>query len=162
MVGGGFEELTEETHAEVRALILAGLADHWGVIDESLNSDLADLLDSYRDGRTVVLRGADGVIIGTGTIIARGDGVAEIVRMSVASTARRGGFGRRIVDELMDTARRWGIERVVLETTSTWTDVIDFYLANGFVITHVAPSEFGDDTWFERPVSQLQTGRGGD
>lgn len=48
------------------------------------------------------------------------------------------------------TAAGWGVSVVVLETTSTWTEVIDFYLRCGFEITHVAGGDFGSDTWFER------------
>ena len=75
--------------------------------------------------------------------------------MSVAAAHRRRGIGRLIVAELVATARRWGVERVVLETTSTWTDAVDLYRSCGFVVTHVD----GDDTWFALevlPMSDLQ------
>lgn len=154
-----FEELDEHNHAEVRALILRGLGDHWGSIDESLNPDLDDMMSSYACGRTIVLRGPDREVLGTGTIVPRAESVAEIVRMSVADSARRSGIGRRIVDELIATATQWGVDVVVLETTSAWQDVVDFYLACGFERTHTANGEFGDNTWFERRCSPaLSTG----
>lgn len=144
-----FEELDDQNQAEVRALILAGLGDHWGYVDERLNPDLNNIVSSYRDGRTVLLRDSGGELIGTGTVVPRGEGVAEILRMSVARGARRQGVGRRIVGELLATARQWDIAAVVLETTSSWEDVVSFYLECGFTITHVADGEFGSDTWFE-------------
>lgn len=39
-----FEDLDPSSHDEVRRLILVGLGQHWSVIDESLNSDLDDML----------------------------------------------------------------------------------------------------------------------
>lgn len=144
-----FEELTKSTHQQVRSLILAGLEQHWGSIDESLNPDLDDMLTSYQNGRTLVARDTAGDIVGTGTLILRSDHVAEIVRMSVDSSVRRRGVGRQIVDELVATARANRCERVILETTSTWTEVIEFYQSCGFTITHVEVGEFGSDTWFE-------------
>lgn len=82
------EDLDRDNEDAARTPILAGLADHWGPIDETLNPDLVDLLGSYRAGRTVLVRGDDGVVVGTGTVMPRTAGVAEILRMSVASSAR--------------------------------------------------------------------------
>ena len=143
-----FEDLTAATHGAVRDLILDGLAEHWGVVDESLNPDLDDMLTAYRAGRTLVARDHDGRIIGTGTLRPHRDAEAEIVRMSVRRDARRFGLGRRLVDELIAIARGWGVEAVVLETTTSWTDAVAFYTRCGFDVTHVEVGEFGSDTWF--------------
>ena len=75
-------------------------------------------------------------IVGTGVLVPRGDGVAEIVRMSVARTLRRCGLGREILARLIDQARGTGVKKTILETTETWSEVIAFYLTNGFRITH--------------------------
>jgi len=107
MVETQFEELDRHNHTEVRALILEGLRDHWGSVDEALNPDLDDMMSSYRTGRTVVVRGSVGTIVGSGTIVPRPEGVAEILRMSVDRSVRRSGVGRAIVDELLETARSW-------------------------------------------------------
>lgn len=61
------EELTRDNQDEARSLILAGLADHWGSIDETLNPDLDDMVASYQKGRTVLIR-EDGFLVGTGTL----------------------------------------------------------------------------------------------
>ncbi|MCB1000244.1 MAG: crotonase/enoyl-CoA hydratase family protein [Acidimicrobiales bacterium] len=134
----------------VRALVLAGLADHWGEVDPTLNCDLDDLAAAYPGSRTVVAVDGTGAIVATGTVVPRGDGVAEVVRMSVAADRRGQGHGRSVLDELLATAQAWGAPRVVLETTSSWTDVVAFYEHAGFRRTHVAVGEFGEDTWFER------------
>jgi putative acetyltransferase len=134
---------------EVRALILAGLGEHWGHIDESLNPDLVDIGGTYRDGRTVVLRRA-GSIVATGTIVPRDRATAEILRMSVSADHRRTGLGRRVIDELMTTARAWGVAAVVLETSAHWDEVVSFYRSCGFAITHHEAGPYGRDTWLRR------------
>ena len=144
--------------AAVRALILCGLADHWGEVDPSLNSDLDDIAASYATGRTLVAL-ADAAVVGTGTVMPRPNGDAEIVRMSVASSQRRTGLGRRIVAELIETARAWGATRVVLETTTAWTGVVAFYESCGFTVTHHEDGSFGRDTWFALSIAEPSTGR---
>ncbi len=135
----------------VRTLILAGLEERGGVLDPRHNADLDDIAATYGHGRTVVVEHA-GRIVATGTVVPRGDGDAEIVRMSVATDRRREGLGEQIVGALTATAWAWGCRRVVLETTSTWTDAIAFYRRCGFVITHEADGDFGRDTWFAREM----------
>jgi putative acetyltransferase len=145
----------------VRDLVLAGLVDHWGAVDPTLNSDLDDIATSYASGTTLVAVAGetDSTIVGTGTIVPRSVGVAEIVRMSVAGEVRGQGIGRLLVEALIDVAcSEWTaapapIERVVLETTATWTDTIRFYERCGFAITHHADGEFGRDAWFERRIA---------
>ena len=132
----------------VRRLIVDGLGEHWGNVDETLNRDLNDIAASYADGRTVVAE-VDGEIVATGTIVPERDATAVILRMSVAPSHRRTGLGRRIVDELLQTAHEWAARRVVLETSSGWSDVIAFYVACGFEITGEQQGDFGPDTWFE-------------
>ena len=141
-------DLERRDQPRVRRLILEGLREHWSEIDESLNADLDDIALSYIGGRTVIALLVDEVI-GTGTVVPRDASTAEIVRMSVASSYRRSGVGRALVEELIRTARTWSSRRVVLETTSTWTGTIDFYLACGFRITGLRNGELGEDTWFE-------------
>lgn len=135
----------------VRSLILGGLGEHWGHIDETLNLDLADIAASYGHGRTVVVRRA-GSIVGTGTVVPRDPSSAEILRMSVAADHRRVGLGRLIVEELLKTAQDWGATAVVLETSAHWHEVVSFYKSCGFAVTHHDAGAFGQDTWFRREL----------
>jgi putative acetyltransferase len=136
--------------AAVRSLVLAGLAEHWGSVDPSLNPDLDDLAAAHPGSRTLVAVDPAGTIVGTGTIVPRGTGTAEVVRMSVA-TARRGtGVGRQVLDALVEVAQSWGVHRLVLETTADWSGTVAFYERCGFRITHHEDGEFGRDAWFER------------
>jgi GNAT superfamily N-acetyltransferase len=116
-------------------LILAGLKEHWGWIDPTCNPDLDDLCAVYAEATCLVAQ-IDGVLVGTGFIVPREPGTAEIVRMSVAAVARRQGIGRRILAQLIAAAVERGFSKIILETTATWQDAVQFYLAAGFRPTH--------------------------
>jgi putative acetyltransferase len=137
--------------AEAKALILAGLVDHWGWLDPTLNPDLNDIVSTYAGALFLVAR-CDGRLVGTGALVPRQDGSAEVVRMSVASDFRRRGLGRTILARLVQHARESGIRRVVLETTQTWSEVVAFYLQFGFHITHYQDG----DVYFALDLSARQ------
>jgi putative acetyltransferase len=126
---------TAADQVAVKALILAGLADHWGVLDPTLNPDLDDIAGWYgpKGGYTVVLQIED-QIAGTGTIFERDAQTAELVRMSVSGAHRGQGIGTRLVRALADEARRRGYTAIECETTDTWDDAIALYRKCGFEI----------------------------
>ena len=128
--------------AEVRELILCGLEEHWGFRDPSKNPDLADICRSY-EGATFLVGCEGDRIVGTGALKLHPGPrrVAQVVRMSVAADRRRRGVGRIILRELLRHARCLAVCTVVLETTETWHDVIRFYLAQGFTVTHYADGD---------------------
>lgn len=135
----------------VTALILGGLAEHWGEVDESLNPDIHDLPASYPESCTLVAKTGDR-LVGTGTVFPVGHRTAEIKRMSVAPDCRRSGVGRALVTALVAVARGWDVDQVVLETSAHWDAVVAFYLRCGFVLTHHHEGEFGRDAWFARSL----------
>ena len=119
----------------VKALILEGLVEHWGFLDESKNPDLENIAKSYANG-IFLIAWQDDEIIGTGAFVPRTENRVEIVRMSVKKELRRQGIGREILKELCQRAKQAGYTEAILETTATWQEVIEFYLKNGFGITH--------------------------
>jgi GNAT superfamily N-acetyltransferase len=119
----------------VRSLVLAGLVEHWGVLDPSKNPDLEDIATVYRDALFLVAW-YENQVAGCGALVPRAEQTAEVVRMSVARGMRRLGIGRLILCRLVEEARNWGCRQIVLETTETWQEVVDFYLRCGFRITH--------------------------
>jgi ribosomal protein S18 acetylase RimI-like enzyme len=120
---------------EAKALILAGLEEHWGVLIPGKNPDLDNISLSYAKALFLVaLQGEK--LIGTGALAPKSDDTAEIVRMSVSSTMRRRGIGKKILNALCLHAKAEGYKRVILETTETWQDAIEFYRQFGFKITH--------------------------
>lgn len=123
-----------DQHA-VRELILAGLADHWGELDPTLNPDLHDIAGWYgpKGGHTIVLE-VDGVIAGTATMYEKAPATGELVRMSVSRQHRGQGIGKRLVRALADEAERRGYAALECETTDTWDDAIGLYTSAGFAI----------------------------
>jgi putative acetyltransferase len=124
-----------ENQEAVKTLINQGLGEHWGTIDPTQNPDLDDIESTYHND-VFLVASLDGVIIGTGALRCGSSRVAKIVRMSVAPHLRRQGVGKRILNHLIQEASRKGCRKIVLETTETWRDVINFYLAFGFQVTH--------------------------
>lgn len=130
--------LTDQPAA--KALILAGLVERWGWLDPSANPDLDDIAASYADG--VFLVGYEGMrLVATGALLPEGKMTGRIVRMSVDMRERRRGYGRSLLHALLEKAQELGYTQVVLETTATWADAIQFYEANGFHRTHEADGD---------------------
>ena len=135
MADDRIRQFTSADQEAVRALVLAGLQDHWGTLDPTLNPDLDDVGGWYgsRDGYTIVAE-MNGLIVGTGTIHRVDDQTGVLVRMSVSRDQRGKGLGKALVRALEDEARERGYARLICETTDTWQDAINLYLATGFVI----------------------------
>jgi GNAT superfamily N-acetyltransferase len=124
---------TTSDQAATRSLILAGLADHFGTLDERLNPDLNDIAATYLcTGSQFIVAELDGEIVGLGALITESSDTGRIVRMSVARHHRGRGIGRTLVKHLLDAARARGDQRVVVETTDDWSDAIGLYHACGF------------------------------
>lgn len=120
-----------EDQGAVKALILAGLEERWGVLDLTKNPDLDDIAVSYGDAAFLTAWLGDR-LVGAGALVRETEGVARIVRMSVAKSMRHRGIGRAILRALCDHAKGAGYAKIVLETTSTWEDAITFYERCGF------------------------------
>lgn len=93
----------------VRQLVLAGLRERWGdAFDPGVNPDLDDIADTYIGaGAEVVVVDERDEIVATGILMPEPGGRGRILRMSVSRSHRRTGHGRRVVEELVDQARRW-------------------------------------------------------
>jgi len=121
-----------------RILILAGLGEHFGFIDESMNPDLDDIQRSYKaNGAVFVVAEARGGIVGTGALIEKAPETGRLVRMSVSPHHRGKGIGRALVGRLLSEARARGYLSVVCETNHDWHDAIALYRSCGFRETGV-------------------------
>ena len=107
-----------EDQEAVRRLILEGLKEHWGILDENKNHDLNNISMSYAKDIFLVAWKND-KIVGTGAFLPRSEDTVEVVRMSVQRYLRRRGIGGRILTELCKRAYRRGYKRLILETTET-------------------------------------------
>jgi ribosomal protein S18 acetylase RimI-like enzyme len=125
------EPFRPEAQGAARALILRGLGDHWGVIREDLNPDLDDIGRSYAPGYFVLAWAGD-ALVGTGGLLPWDGATVQIQRVSVASELRRRGVGSLIVADLLGAAEARGFDRVILETTESWTEIVAFWKRQGF------------------------------
>ncbi len=132
-----------EDQTAAKALILAGLVEHFGYLDPTKNPDLDDIAATYAGG-TFLLAWRGDEIVGTGALVHEREGVARIVRMSVDAPVRRRGIGTQVLQALCEHARAAGYRQIVLETTSTWREVVAFYRRNGFRLV----GSWEDDTHF--------------
>jgi ribosomal protein S18 acetylase RimI-like enzyme len=116
-----------------RVLILDGLGEHFGYIDETRNPDLDDIAANFiTPGNVFVIAQIDGKLIGTGALIGEDAHTGRIVRMSVRRQVRRQGIGRALVEHLVGVARQCGFTRVLVETNNDWADAIGLYERCGF------------------------------
>ena len=119
---------------QARWLILEGLGEHFGYLDETLNPDLDDILHTYlRAGHVFVVACMGRELVGTGALILHGEGISEMVRISTRKTYRRRGIGQAIVTYLVDVARQRGDRRIIVKTNASWHDAIHLYQRPGFV-----------------------------
>ena len=136
---------TDQQH--VRSFILAGMGERWGSIDETANPDIDDISTRYGPENFLVAF-HKGVLVGTGGLIAESVSIVRVVRMWVARDLRRAGIGTQILNCLLDLAQERKYSRVVLETTSTWSDAISFYGKHGFIVEGIR----GDEVHFYKDL----------
>jgi ribosomal protein S18 acetylase RimI-like enzyme len=116
-----------------RRLILAGLGEHFGYIDETCNPDIDDIATNYvARGDVFLVAMLGGELAGTGALIVGGPEAGRVVRVSVAPAQRRRGIGRALVAGLMEAARTNELRRLWVETNDDWDDAIALYRSCGF------------------------------
>ncbi len=139
-----------ENQERAKELILNGLKEHWGYLDESKNLDLNEISKAYAEG-LFLIAWLNNEIVGTGAWLPRSDSIVEVVRMSVVTHLRKCGIGRAILCELCKRAYENDFERVILETTETWQEIIAFYKRFGFRVTHFIDG----DVYFELDLKEV-------
>jgi ribosomal protein S18 acetylase RimI-like enzyme len=124
---------TPEDQRASRTLVLNGMGEHFGIIDESLNPDLDDIMSHYLSaGHEFVVAELNGELIGTGALVRESTGVGRLVRMSVKRGYRRQGIGRALVAHLLQLARQRGDKQVLVETNHDWVAALGLYQRYGF------------------------------
>jgi GNAT superfamily N-acetyltransferase len=115
-------------------------------VEEAVERDLAEVEKfGPPDGR-LLLAVDNGEAIGTAAMRRIGPDTAEIKRMFVDPSRRRGGAGRAMLDRLLEVARESGYERVRLDSPDFMTAAHALYRSEGFAeIESYAESEIPDE-----------------
>jgi len=118
---------------QARALVLAGLAEHFEHFDPVRNPDLVDIAGSYpAPNNWFIVAELESSLIGTAALIRETPRRGRIVRMSVAADFRRQGIAHRMVEMLIQTAGDNGMSLLVVETNNDWLGAIQLYSQCGF------------------------------
>ncbi|MEO7019111.1 MAG: GNAT family N-acetyltransferase [Ktedonobacteraceae bacterium] len=116
-----------------RALILGGLGEHFGFIDETLNPDLDDITASYlASGHLFLVAEQQQTLVGTGALLLQPAATGQIVRVSTHPIYRRLGIARAICQQLIEHARQLGLHTLIVETNRNWHDALKLYQDLGF------------------------------
>lgn len=126
----------------VRRLVSAVLVEYGLAPDPAgTDADLVDPLGTYTSvgGHFWVVEDPDGLVVGTCGLYPVEEGVVELRKMYLAPSLRGRGWGRRLLEHALDTARADGCTRVELETASVLTEAIALYKKYGFERRTTAP-----------------------
>lgn len=122
----------EDQHA-AREVIVVGLGERFGFINEALNPDLDDIMRIYITAGDIFLVGYVGMqLVGTGALVKRGEGLSEMVRISTRKDYRKCGIASTIITRLVELARERGDQRIIMGTNLDWEDAIHLYKQLGF------------------------------
>lgn len=119
--------------AGARETILAGLREHFGFINESLNPDLDDIESSYVSrGDLFLVAESSGIVIGTAGLVFEEPGTCRVVRMSVRRESRRQGVANAMLGVLLVEARTRSLREITVRTEPDWEAAVSFYQRAGF------------------------------
>jgi GNAT superfamily N-acetyltransferase len=112
-----------------------GLEQRYGFrlpVREAVERDIGSI-EKFQspDGRLLVAV-EDGKAIGTACMQRIGSGTAEIKRMYVRPSHRRGGTGRKLLEDLITAAREAGYRRIRLDSPRFMTAAHVLYRSSGF------------------------------
>ncbi|MGH2482566.1 MAG: GNAT family N-acetyltransferase [Ktedonobacteraceae bacterium] len=117
-----------------RGLILQGLGEHFGFIDETLNPDLDDISAYYlASGHLFLVAERRQTLVGTGALLLQPAATGELVRISTHSAYRRLGIARAICLHLIEYAHQLKLRTLIVKTNLGWDGAIKLYQRLGFV-----------------------------
>ena len=132
----------------VQELFVSGLMEFAGeneqgvrrYVNHALKDDLADILAHYQThpgGNFWVMEYLDLLVGHVGVQPADKENEAELRRMSVSSSVRRQGIGRRLLETTEDFCRSRGYRRIILSTVDLLQPALAMYHNNGYTLVNV-------------------------
>lgn len=142
----------EPRHAEAwRTLNEAWISRHFALepADEAVLGDPVGKVLAP-GGHIFMVEGPDGAPAGCVGLKAMDDGGFEVIKMTVAESARGTGLGRRLMQACIDRAKASGAPRLFLETNGALGPALGLYRAMGFVDIPPRDSDYSRcDVWME-------------
>ena len=133
---------------QVQELFASGLMEFAGeneqgvrrYVNHALKDDLADIPAHYQThpgGNFWVVEYLDLLVGHVGVQPADKENEAELRRMSVSSSVRRQGIGRRLLETTEDFCRSRGYRRIILSTVDFLQPALAMYHNNGYMLVNV-------------------------
>jgi putative acetyltransferase len=126
---------TKDDIAAIRAVLFTVRAEY-GVLSEvgANDPELEDLEISFFQGggHFEVIEDDAGRVVGCAGLYPLSRHRAELCKMYIERSARGRGLGKRLLENLLDAARRGGFREIWLETNSALTEAIALYARYGF------------------------------
>lgn len=120
-------------------------------VHEAVEHDLANIAKFQPPGGRIVLAFVENEAVGIACLQRIGPTTAEVKRMYVRPSNRRGGLGRLMLDRLIEDARAAGYRSIRLDSPDFMTAAHALYRSSGFAeIEHYPESEIPDtykDFW---------------
>ncbi|KGP70845.1 GNAT family N-acetyltransferase [Pontibacillus yanchengensis] len=125
--------ITKATQYVAKQIILQGMYEHFGYIDETLNPDLHEPLTFY-DGidNFLYIMKYNGLMICTGGLQREGLYSGRVVRLSVLQSFRGNGFANQMMHYIEKKARSEHMSYIRVETNKEWTGAISLYHSLGY------------------------------
>ena len=125
---------------------------------QTLETEFKDLEKSYmsKEGCHMWVADWNGKVVGMVGLmqqVSHEPGVARLQRMYVVSSCRVMGIGKKLLNELISYAKKQGIEKIELTTTSTQVAAIGLYKKHGFKL--VKEMKIMGDTKLQTFYTQL-------
>ena len=120
----------------IESLVFATLREHGLEPDpEGTDTDLRDIESSYQKsgGLFEVIEDGAGNLLGTVGLYPLDIETCELRKMYFAPSLRGRGLGLRVLERMVEAARRLGFKRMTLETASVLDKAIRLYTRFGFV-----------------------------
>ena len=109
----------------------------------ALADDSPAAIMAYRDLGTLLVARDDKSVIGLALVIAdRERGAAELKALAIDPRQQRQGLGKRLVEAVVEAARREGMARLEVSTASADTGNLRFYQRVGFRMSRIVRDVF--------------------
>lgn len=135
-------EYTDEYHEKFKQLNYEWIERDFTVEEE----DRATLEDPQgkilTPGGAILIAIRDGEVVGTCALVKKDSSTLELVKMAVATTARKKNVGWKLGTSILEKARSMGAEKVYVESNTKLKPAINLYRKLGFEKVIVAPSPY--------------------